>query len=143
MADIKLREKFQTFELGGIRYRVRRFDAMTGSYIAFCLLQKALPALMESQLGLEGGDRPQMPKSEFTALLQECLGVAEVEKAAGFLPVLDGNGHLDTALEYDSFAVMIIAMRAIRFNLEGFFSDEGGKALGELMQGLSLPAASV
>ena len=143
MEEIRRREKYQEFNIGEAKYRVRKFDAMTGSFIAFTIAQKALPAIMESQLGLDGTGRPQMSKNEFMDLLNECLSVAEIEKQAGFLPILDGNGHLDLSLEDDTFTVMIIAMRAIKFNLESFFSEEGGKALSEIMQGLSLSGASV
>ena len=50
------RAEFKEFEVGERKFQVKRFDALTGSYIAFTLFEKILPVIMEiriSSLGLK------------------------------------------------------------------------------------------
>lgn len=134
----KKREDSMTVTLNDTEFRIKKYDAYTGSFIAFTLLQKALPVMFEQQAVSAGqlpSNRTLMSKDEFKSFLVECLRVAEIKKNAGYLPIVNDYGYLDTSIENDTASVLMLAVHALKFNFESFFSEGAS-----LLQGI-LPVA--
>lgn len=140
------RETTKDIELAGRKWRIKKFDALTGSYIAYKLLSQMLPGGMDKQLGNMPEGRAVMSKEDFVALQKDCLSVVQELKPAGNteLPVaviLSSGKWGVEGLEDDTFTVLSLTIHALVFNVAGFF---GGKALQDLNQsltGLSLAGA--
>ena len=130
-----LRETSKVVEITGRRFEVRKFDALTGSYVAYTLLTKMLPAFMSN--GVEGledvnklnaKDLPPMSFQEFKELQVTCLKqISEVTDVGG-LPVKtavilpDGRWGIPD-LEFDGGFVMLLTGNVIGYNVESFLSE--------------------
>jgi len=121
--------------MGDVTYRIGRFPARVGSFIALQLSTKVLPALAGGSIALQGMPMPQgapMTEAEFYAIQNHCLGVCSVLNDKGVAsPVMMADGRLDLKLEYDFPTVMALTIHALKFNVEPFFS-EGNPALASL-----------
>ena len=53
-----MRQTEKIIEIQGRKFKVKAFDAMTGSYIAFTLFEKMLPAGMEGKCFPRWGAHP-------------------------------------------------------------------------------------
>ena len=133
-------------ELQGRKFEIRSFDAMTGSYIAFTLMEKMLPMGMEdkvkSTLRGEGkdvdaipmGSRAIMSKAEFFAFQRDCLSVVGEVLPARTAPVLNANGSWGVEdIANNTILVLMLTIHALAFNIADFFGEGG---LSELMSGL-------
>ena len=152
------REPFKIVELSGKKFRIGRFDALTGSFIAFTVMTKMLPMIAE----LMGGDgkapdmdaltagminsRASMSREDFTSLQKDCLGVCHhlqsINGVDAPVAILIANGTWGVAdLEYDVATVLALTVHALFFNISSFF-EEG--TLGSMMEGFKgLPFSSV
>lgn len=123
------REEFKAVEIAGRRWKIGKFDAQTGSYIAYQLLVQALPMGIPG-LPQIGGNRPLMPKADFFALQRDCLSVCfEMTNVGGNpvdMPVLmqDGRWAVD-GLEKDTALVLTLTGQALAFNVASFFEQMG------------------
>lgn len=133
------REQFKDIELMGRRWRIGRFDALTGSYISSMLLMQVLPMGLEEQLGIKipmATERSLMEKKTFMELQADCLRVcSEIKNVSGVpaaLPVLlpDGRWGVEE-IETDIAIVMGLTVHALIFNIADFFQ---GNVLENLMQ---------
>lgn len=142
-------EPYKIVELAERKWRIGRFDALTGSYIAFTVMTKMLPMIAELMGGksetpdvnsLAAGmmaSKASLSREEFLALQKDCLGVvSELQSVAGIdapVPVLL-NGKWGVAdLEYDVSTVMALTVHTLFFNISSFFD---GNALKGMMEGL-------
>lgn len=133
------RETTKDIELAGRKWRIKKFDALTGSYIAYKLLSQMLPGGMDKQLGNMPEGRAVMSKEDFVALQKDCLSVVQELKPAGNteLPVaviLSSGKWGVEGLEDDTVTVLSLTIHALVFNVAGFFD---GKALQDLNQSLT------
>jgi len=147
------REEFRTVEISGKRWRIGRFDAQIGSYVALTLLSSALPMGMDGALKEMGGfsslssGRPLMDKATFLDVQKECLKVvSEVKNLEGVetpLPVMweDGRWAIPE-LAKDTPAVVMLTIHAILFNVEDFFLGDALKGLGQSLLASKLFTAS-
>lgn len=122
------RETSKIIEISGRKFQIEKFDALTGSYIAFTLLEKFLPLGMEAKAGLSGmpKERTPMSKQEFTALQKDCLGAVSEILQAGSRPILNSNGTWGVQdIERDTQLVVLLTIHALAFNVAGFFDGEG------------------
>ena len=103
------RAEFKEFEVGERKFQVKRFDALTGSYIAFTLFEKILPVIMGNKDKFLGTKTPdasadsfaemlpstlfKMSREDFTALQKDCLKVCYEVLPAGLTPVIGANGR--------------------------------------------------
>ncbi len=119
------------------KFKVEKFDALTGSYIAFTLAEKFLPMGLEAKAGLTSmpTGRTALSREEFTQLQKDCLGVVSEVLPAGARPVIAENGHWGVSnIEKDTRLVLLLTIHALAFNIAGFFDGEG---LMELKAGLA------
>jgi len=143
------REPFKIIELAGKKFRIGRFDALTGSYIAFTVMTKMLPMIAELMSGKSSepdinavaagmmASKATLSREDFLSLQKDCLGVcSELQQVAGVdAPVaVLLNGKWGVAdLEYDVSSVMALTVHALFFNISSFFE---GNALKGMMEGL-------
>lgn len=119
------------------KFKIEKFDALTGSYIAFSLAEKFLPMGLESKVGLTSmpKSRELMSRQEFTELQKDCLSVVSEILLAGARPVIAENGHWGVNdIEKDTRLVLLLTVHALAFNIASFFDGEG---LMELKAGLA------
>ncbi len=125
-----VREDFKAVEIGGRKWKISKFDALTGSYVAYQLLMQALP--MSGLSSVIGGglskDRPLMNREDFLALQRDCLGVCFEMTALNGVPVdmpvlmQDGRWAVE-GLEHDTATVMALTVQALSFNVSSFFEQ--------------------
>jgi hypothetical protein len=140
------RAEFKEFEVGGRKFQVKRFDALTGSYIAFTLFEKILPVIMGNKDQFIGSKTPdvsadkfsemlpstlfKMSREDFTALQKDCLKVCYEVLPAGVMPVIGANGRWGVSdLDTDTGLVLRLTIEALLFNLLVFFNDGGLSSL--------------
>lgn len=138
MDQVQKREKFKVVEISGRKWRIGRFDALTGSYVAYQLMFQMLPAVISAFAGKttdgEGllSSLPQtgkvMSREEFASLQKDCLSVcSEVIELNGKeegLPVMLANGAFAASgLEDDTMTVIALTVQALVFNVSGFFAE--------------------
>src|SRR5665648_6504 len=95
MGNNKKRELYDKFEYGGRQWRVGKFDAMTGSYIAYKLMSELLPMGLGSRIGLPetpNESKTSMNKKDFFELQKDCLGACCEMLPAGPTGVLNEDG---------------------------------------------------
>jgi len=139
------REEFKIVNLAGRKWRVEKFDALTGSYIAFQIMSKIMPMGLDPKLGVDLPEgRSMMSKSEFAALQKDCLSVVyELVDANGTeMPVklmLDNGVWGVDGLQKDMITVMSLTITALVFNIASFFEGDALKELTQTFADMSLP----
>lgn len=139
----------KTVELKGRKFKIRTFDAMTGSYIAFTLFEKMMPMGVEEKvlatLQAEGTDpglvvpqgRTLMSKGEFYAFMRDCLSVVYEELPGRDAPILNPNGSWGVPdLQNDTMLVLLLVINALAFNVSDFFAGGGLKDLAASIRDL-------
>lgn len=123
------REDFKAVEISGRKWKIKKFDALTGSYVAYQLLMQALPMSgLSSVLGGLPKDRPLMAREDFLALQRDCLGLCFEMTTLNGVPVdmpalmQDGRWAVD-GLEHDTATVMALTVHALSFNVSSFFEQ--------------------
>lgn len=138
-----MRETSKRVKVQGREFEIRAFDALTGSYIAYTILQKALPGGMEKQVqGLPNmpESRSIMSKAEFMALQKDILSVVYEVLPARSAPLLNENGSWGVPdIGQNTLLVMILTVQALAFNIGGFFGEGGLQELRTALKDL-LPA---
>lgn len=146
------RETKKIVELQGRKFEIRSFDAFTGSYIAFTLMEKMLPMGVEEKvtktLQAEGTDvstiapvnRALMSKGEFISFQRDCLSVVGEVLPARTAPVLNANGSWGVEdIADNTMLVLLLTIHALVFNISGFFTGGGLSELQSSLRDL-LPA---
>jgi len=135
------REKYKEIELSGRRWRIGRFDALTGSYISTLLVMQLLPMGLGNALGLENvsGGKNLMSKETFIDVQKDCLKIVSELKLVGDvvmpLPVMLEDGRWGIGeIEDDAPTVMGLTIQVLMFNISDFF-EEG--ALNDLLDKFS------
>ena len=133
-----MRQTEKTVEVQGRKFKIKAFDAMTGSYIAFTLFEKMLPAGMEgkilTQMGRDSSPLPQgrqlMSKQEFFDFQKDCLSVVSEVLKGRDAPVIESNGHWGVPdIENNTVLVLTLTLHALAFNVADFFGGDGLKEL--------------
>ena len=138
------REQFKEVELGGRKWRVGRFDALTGSYIATLLLMQMLPMGLDQQVGLGSlaKGRSLMDRETFLDVQKECLRVCAEPQVVGEvltpLKVMLDDGRWGVpGLEDDFVTVLSLTIHALVFNVSDFFQEGALTGLTSLSPVLS------
>lgn len=141
-------------EIQGRKFEIRSFDAFTGSYIAFTLMENMLPMGMEAKVmnavKADGGDaavslpsRALMSKGEFIAFQRDVLSVVGEVLPARTAPLFNENGSWGVAdIEDNAMLVIMLTIHALVFNIAGFFTGDGLKELKAGLQSLSFASTA-
>ncbi len=138
------RDLYKEFEFRGRKWRIGKFDAMTGSYVAYKLMSEVLPmAGVSNQLGVAAPPgSPTMSKQDFMELQKDCLSVCAELLPGGPAPVLNGNGSWGVSdVEFDAVAVLALTIQTLIWNLASFFDESLLASLAEGLSALNLPIA--
>lgn len=149
MPEITERQTEKIVEIQGRKFKIKAFDAFTGGYIAFTVMQKMLPMGVEEKVmatfQAEGGNpdmvmpqgRALMTKGEFFAFLKDCLSVVSEVLKGRDAPVLNRNGSWGVdGLENNTMLVMLLAINALTFNVHDFFTGNGLQDLANSVRDL-------
>lgn len=127
------REKQKIIELSGRKWQIEKFDALTGSYIAYKVLGAMLPGAIDAQVtqGNAPQERKTMSKQEFSELQMDCLKVCKEVLPSGNTPcVIGANGGWGVAdVEDNTPLILLLTVHSLIFNISGFFD---GNMLQEL-----------
>lgn len=121
------RETYKDVDFNDRKWRINKFDAMTGSYIAYKLMAEALPMGLSSQIGIpEKANKSNklMSKEDFFDLQKDCLKVCAEVLPAGPAPVIVDNGNWGVmGIENDTKTVLFLTVQALIWNVTGFFDE--------------------
>ena len=143
------RETKKIVEIQGRKFEIRSFDAFTGSYIAFTLMEKMLPMGMEAKVmnavKADGGDaavslpsRAIMSKADFIAFQRDVLSVVGEVLPGRTAPIINENGSWGVEdIADNAILVIMLTIHALVFNIAGFFGGDGLKELKAGLQDLS------
>ncbi|MFA6876478.1 MAG: hypothetical protein WCQ87_07585 [Parabacteroides sp.] len=131
-------EDFKDVTIAERKWRVKKFDALTGCYLAYQIMSQMLPGGLDKKIAgmskLPEG-RAIMGEGEFKSLIIKCLSVCYELLPAGPAPVKRKDGTWGViGIENDMGTVMALAINAIMFNVQGFFD---GSALKDLQSSLA------
>jgi len=136
---------FKTFELDGRKWRIGKFNAMVGSYIAYKLMAEVMPLGIAQQAGIPvpaGGK--SMSKADFIELQKDCLSCCYEFLPAGPAPVINENGTFGVEdLENNVKVVMALTIQALIFNVSDFFTENLLSSLADSMKTLIPPVAKI
>lgn len=138
------RETSKVFDFGDRKWRIGKFDAFTGSYIAYKLMAEVLPMGLAQQVDipLPPGDAKPMSKADFFDLQRDCLGVCAELLDSGPTPVLNEQGNFGViGLEHDAPTVLALTVQVLVFNVASFFDERLLTLLSGAMSNLKLPTA--
>lgn len=150
---MKTIENYQDVEIMGRKFRIKKFDARTGSYMLLKIMGLVTPLFRKVDfdklkdvkdvndvnigaidiLGLVT-ELASLPEKEFNYIQEKCLRVCSELLAAGPTPVLNENGSFGVlGLEDDTMTVIALTAHTLIFNVKGFFS---GSPLASMVGGL-------
>ena len=135
------RETFKDVEIGKRNFRISKFDALTGSYIAYTLMTEALPMGLNTKAGIPlSREMKLMSKQDFKELQISCLNVCEEKLPAGLQPIFDESGRWAViGIEHDTAIVLTLTIQALMFNVKSFFDESLLTSLSEAFSTMSLP----
>ena len=140
---MSIRAIYKDIELNGRKWRIGKFDALTGSYIVYKMMTQLLPMGMDAKVvGEERTNLPAMSRVDFSEIQTECLRVcSEVQNVGNvetFLPVLMANGSWGVAdINDDVMTVMALTVHALAHNASGFFGEGALKGLSATFKDLN------
>lgn len=147
---VKKREAFKDVEVGGRKWRIGRFDAMTGSYITMLVLMQMLPMGMDEQIGMGslGKGRSLMDKQTFFDVQADCLKICSELQTVGDsvapIPVMLSDGRWGVGgVEEDMPTVLALTVHTLIFNISDFFQEGALNDLTKTFSGLSQSNAKV
>ena len=135
------RVTFKDEKIKDREFRIYKFDALTGSYIAYTLMAEALPMGLHEKMGIPApqGDIKKMSREDFKALQMDCLKVCSEKLPAGIQPIFDEGGKWAVVgLETDTATVLALTIHALMFNVKSFFDESLLTSLSGAMSDMSL-----
>lgn len=113
---------------------IKKFDARTGSYIAFKLVKIITPILskLDKDSNLEDINLTELlnglfelPKEEFEFIQDSCLQSCYYILPGNSVQVLNEYKEWgDPDLEYDTPLIMELTVKTLVFNIKGFFPEK-------------------
>lgn len=136
-------DNFKDVEISGRKFRIKKFGAKTGAFIAIRLTKLLAPLIKSVDLskltGVNGENKVDVSafnlqgimeglgsisEVDFNYLHDKCLQVASEVLPAGFTPILDANGNFGVAgLDEDAMTVLALIAHVLIFNVKGFFQE--------------------
>lgn len=144
-------DNFKDVTISGRTFRIKKFDARTGSFMLLKVTKLLAPLFKSISLTklsemkdevspealnisglMEGlGD---ISEDDFTYIQDKCLNVCSEVLPGGLTPVLNSNGTFGAiGLEDDTATVLALTAHVLMFNVKGFFQ---GSPLASLVGGL-------
>ena len=125
------RELYKVVTIDDREFRIGKFDAMTGSYIAYKLVGETLPMGIKIE-GIQAfKDAKVMSKADFMDLQADCLKVCDELLPAGPAEVMAANGTWGVEdIKNNVKLALALTVHALVWNVMDFFD-------GDLLQGLS------
>jgi hypothetical protein len=119
------RQEIKEMEFNGRQFHIKKFDALTGSYIAYQLMAGILPMGLSDKIGApKPKNASVMGKQEFMDLQRDCLKVCYEVLPSGETPILDDNGNFAViGMETDIKTILALTVTALTFNISGFFDE--------------------
>lgn len=125
------RELYKVFDFGDRHWRIGKFDARTGSYIAYKLMGEMLPMGIKIDGVKAPEGSPTMSKADFFDLQNDCLKICAELLQAGPAPVMNENGSWGVeGIENDAKLALTLTIHALTWNIADFFD-------ASLLQGLA------
>lgn len=127
------REEFKMVDVGGRSFKIKKFDALTGSYIAYQLMSHLLPIMSKGKGDIQAllsSGIPIMPRDTFLELQKDCINVCSEVTVLNGVPVdlplmmADGRWAVD-GLATDTVTVMTLTIQTLVFNVSSFFDKMG------------------
>lgn len=128
-----MRETFKDIEVGNRKFRIQKFDALTGSYIVYTVLTQVLPMGLGKQIeGLEDSQAnknlPPMPKEQFMEIQKDCLKCCSEIRPEGnvVLPIQvmlpDGRWGVED-IKNDAPLAFMLTVQVLGYNVQSFFEE--------------------
>jgi hypothetical protein len=137
---MKKRELYKVFEFDERQFRIGKFDAMTGSYIAYKLMGEMIPMGIKIE-GIPTAPQgsPVMSKADFIELQRDCLKVCAELLPAGPADVMNENGSwgIDD-IENNAKLALTLTVQALTWNITDFFDVNLLQSLATGISDLSL-----
>ena len=129
MEDI--RPKFKDIELSGRQFRLRKFPAQTGGFVAIKVAGILAPVfdMLATNQGIEIsqiispvlGALSKLSEADFIDIQNKSLRVCFEILSGGEIQVLNPEGHLGViGLDDDAMTCLALMVQALVFNLSGF-----------------------
>lgn len=129
-------EDYKDVEVNKRKWRLTKFDAMTGAKV----IKKLLPvvATLFAKTDIKNLKQEEVnpdfarvvsaltdiKDEDFEYIQKACLGVTSEHLGVGVTPVLNDNGSFGViGLERDTMTVLALTVHALMFNVTGFFDD--------------------
>ena len=143
MDKIENRATTKDIELNGRKFRIGKFDAFTGSYIAYTLMAEMMPGGLNKAVGApQSNTAKKMSREDFSQLQKDCLNICAEVLPAGKTPIIDDSGKFAViGLENDTATVLTLTIQVLIFNVTSFFDESLLASIAEAMSGMSLPGA--
>jgi hypothetical protein len=135
-----MREPYKDIELSERKWRINKFDALTGSQLLrkFMAAREADPQTFVGTLSDEDFAVIQ------SACLRSCGEITEVAGNAVSLPVLNASGSWGVAnLQNDTVTVYMLTIACVSFNLSSFFDASVLKGLEKIAMDFSPSNAQI
>jgi hypothetical protein len=147
-------ENYNDVEINGRKFRIKKFNARTGSFMLIKIttllgplfknidLKKFKGVKEVSDVKLEGFnisgimmELGNLSEADFNYIQEKSLQVCGEMLPSGFTPVLNENGSFGViGLEDDTMTVLALTAHALIFNVKGVFQ---GSPLAGILGGLS------
>lgn len=146
-------ETHKDVEIGGRTFRIKKFDALTGSFMLIKITGMLAPLFKNMDIGklkdvkdvsevspdafdISGimAEIGNLSEQDFKYVQEKCLRVCSEVLPAGLSPVLNPNGSFGViGIEEDTMTVLALTVHTLIFNVKGFFS---GSPLASMLGGL-------
>jgi type III secretion system FlhB-like substrate exporter len=145
---MKKREETKDVDIAGRKFRIRKFEAFTGSYIAYKIIGQIAPSAINNGSDNISKAITSMNKEDFISIQKDCLKMVQEIKQAGNneipMQIILENGKWGVeGLENDAITVMALTIQVLVFNVSSFFDADRLKELTSSLSGLTFADAKI
>lgn len=129
-------DEYKDVEVNKRKWRLTKFDAMTGAKVIKKLLpvvatlfakadvKNLKPEEVNTDFARVVSALTDIKDDDFEYIQKACLRVTSEHLGAGVTPVLNDNESFGViGLEHDTMTVLALTVHALMFNVTGFFAD--------------------